>query len=353
MRPPPLDATLDGTMQELIDDLPEEIALLDDQCNILAINRAWRETVEEHGYFDALPGYNYLDLCGRMATEGYGPAVEAALALEDIASGKHNFWQLVYNGGDRWDGHDYQICAHRIGVGAQTVISVTRFDLTEILELRRAKDVLRHSLNESQSVERQRMARELHDSTSQLLAGIGLLLGRLEHQSPNPESKSLVEELQELVREAQQEIRSISYLAHPPSIEKLGFERAMKSLVDGFARRAAFESSFEIRGDMHPLSPDVEGTLYRIAQESLSNVHRHARATQVRVLLCFRRRAVHLIITDDGIGISRDTMAGRGSVGVGLSSMRERLTESRGRLSIRRLSPGTAIIASVGRSSAL
>lgn len=351
--PPPLDATLDGTMQELIDDLPEEIALLDDQCNILAINRAWRETVQEHGYLDAMPGYNYRDLCERRAIEGYEPAVEAASALADISSGKRSFWQLIYNGGDRWDGHDYQICVHRIGVGAQTVISVTRFDLTEILELRRAKDVLRHSLDESQSVERQRMARELHDSTSQLLAGIGLLLGRLEHQTPNPESLSLVEELQELVREAQQEIRSISYLAHPPSIARLGFAGAMRTLIEGFARRAAFESSFEIRGDKYPLSPAIEGTLYRVAQEALSNVHRHARAMQASVLLCYRRRAVHLLIIDDGIGISRETLAGKSSDGVGLSSMGERLAGARGRLSIRRLSPGTAIIATVGRSRAL
>jgi len=337
-------------MQELIDDLPEEIALLDEQCNILAVNRSWREAVEVHGYLDAMPGHNYLSLCERRANEGYGPAIEAASALNDISSGKRNFWQMVYNGGDLWDGHDYQICAHRIGVGAQTVISVTRFDLTEILELRRPKDVLRHSLDQSQSVERQRMARELHDSTSQLLAGIGLLLGRLEHQSPNPESLNLVEELQELVREAQQEIRSISYLAHPPSIERLGFAGAMRTLIEGFARRAAFESSFEIRGDIYPLSPDIDGTLYRIAQEAISNVHRHARAMQVQVLLCYRRRAVHLVIIDDGIGISRETIAGKGSVGVGLPSMRERMSEADGRLSIRRLSPGTAIIATVRRA---
>jgi len=349
MRPPPLDATLDATMQELIDDLPEEIALLDDHCNILAINRAWKETVEVHGYLDALPGYNYRDLCRRRAAEGYEPAVEAASALDDIASGKRSFWQLVYNGGKVWGGHDYQICVHRIGIGAQTVISVTRFDLTELLDLRRAKDALKISLSESQTVERQRLARELHDSTSQLLAGIGLLLGRLEHQSPNPESLGLVEELQELVREAQQEIRSISFLAHPPSIDKLGFAAAMKSLVEGFARRAAFDGSFEVRGDPQSLSPDVQGTLYRIAQEGLSNVHRHARATSVRVLLCYRSRAVHLMIADDGIGISDELLKGTGGAGVGLSSMRERLIEAGGRLSIRRLSPGTAIVASVRR----
>ena len=344
-QPAPTDA-LDGTMQELIDDLPEEIALLDEQCNILAINRAWRETVEEHGYLDAIPGYNYLSLCMRRAAEGYGPAVEAASALQDISSGKRSFWQMIYNGGDLWDGHDYQICAHRIGVGPQTVISVTRFDLTEIMALRRAKDDLRHSLVESQSIERQRLARELHDSTSQLLAGIGLLLGRLEHQSPNRESLGLVEELQELVREAQQEIRSISYLAHPPSIERLGFAGAMKSLVEGFARRAGFEGSFEVTGEMRSLSSEKQGALYRIVQEALSNVHRHARATRVRVQLCFRH-SVHVMIADDGVGISDDTLKGLGNAGVGLSSMSERLTEIGGRLSLRRLSPGTAIIATV------
>ena len=340
-------AALGGTMQQLIDDLPEQIALLDESCNILVANRAWRQIVEKFGYLDALPGHNYRTFCAKKAAEGYRPAMEAGAALDEMSSGKRTFWQYFYNGRERWSRHDFQIYFHRMEVGGRSLISVTRFDVTELVELRRLKHDFTTSLIEGQAVERQRMARELHDSTSQLLTTIGLLLGRLEHEAPNRESLGLVGELQDLVRETQQEIRSISYLAHPPALDHMGLAGAMKSLVEGFGRRTGLEASFEINGESVAISPPDEGVIYRIAQEALSNVHRHARATRLRALLCFRGSALHLVIADDGIGISPETLAGTGRLGVGLPSMRSRLEEIGGRLTVRRLSPGTAIVASV------
>ena len=340
-------AALGGTMQQLIDDLPEQIALLDESCTILVANRAWRQIVEKYGYPDALPGQNYRTFCANKAAEGYRPAMEAGAALDEMSSGKRTFWQYFYNGRERWSGHDFQICFHRIEVGGRQLISVTRFDVTELIELRRLRHDFTTSLIEGQAVERQRMARELHDSTSQLLTAIGLLLGRLEHEAPTRESLGLVGELQDLVRETQQEIRSISYLAHPPALEQMGLVGAMKSMVEGFGRRTGLEASFEINGEEVAISPADEGVIYRIAQEALSNIHRHARATRLRALLCFRGTVIHFVIVDDGIGISAETLAGTGRVGVGLPSMRSRTSEIGGRLSVRRLSPGTAIIASV------
>ena len=150
--------------------------------------------------------------------------------------------------------------------------------------------------------------------------------------------------------EAQKEIRSISYLAHPPALEKLGLIGATNSLVEGFDRRTNLEASFDFVGEPDSISPAAESAIYRVAQEALSNVHRHARATNVRVLLCFRRFALHLVIADDGIGISAESVAGDGHAGVGLASMRSRLAEMGGRLSIHRLAPGTAIVASLPTS---
>lgn len=191
------------------------------------------------------------------------------------------------------------------------------------------------------------MARELHDSTSQLLTGISLLLGRLERNLPDSDALGLLEEMHELVSETQQSIRSISYLAVPPSLEKLGLVGAMKSLAEGFARRTGLEISFEVQGKEVALGGAAENALYRTLQEALSNVYRHAAANLVQVALCYRDRASHLTITDDGIGISSETLAGSGTAGVGLASMRTRLSEVGGRLSLRRLFAGTAVIASV------
>ena len=185
--PPEYLAALAEPLQQLIDDLPEQIALLDEDCAIFAANRAWKQAVEDYGYLEALPGHNYRDFCASKAAEGYEPAVEALAALDDIWAGRRTFWQLIYNGRENWHGRDYQISFHRIWFGGRSFISVTRFDLTEILELRRERENLTASLMEGQAIERQRMGRELHDSAAQLLTSIGLVLGRLRQRSPEPE----------------------------------------------------------------------------------------------------------------------------------------------------------------------
>ena len=334
------------TLQQLIDDLPEQIALLDQNCTILAVNRAWRQTVAEHGYQTLEPGCNYRDFCNAMAAEGYPPAVEARAGLNDICSGKRDSWELIYNGRDNWSRRDFRIAFHRMQVGEKRMISVTRLDVTELVELRRAREEVGQSIMETQGIERQRLARELHDSTAQSLVAVSLLLGRLKHQA-GEESLALVNELEGLVGEAQQEIRSISYLAHPPALSDLGLLGAMKCLVGGFGRRTNLLATFDVIGDPVPLSPAAESTLYRIVQEGLSNVHRHAAATRVRVLLCFRSSMTHLIISDDGTGVSDRTLAELARTGVGIASMRARLSELGGRLSIRRLLPGIAVAVSL------
>jgi signal transduction histidine kinase len=337
-------------MQHLIDDLPEQVALVGEDCRILAVNRAWTDAMARMGYAGVAPGDDYRAICAKNAAEGFEPAIKALAALDEMLLGERSFWELIFKGRDRWDSHEYQMCFHRVTVGGQHFITVTRSELTEILELRRLKDEFSKSLIEGQTIERQRLARELHDSTAQLLVAVGLLLGNLKRQSANEESVRVVEEIQDLMAEAQKEIRSISYLAHPPALEKLGLIAATNSLVHGFARRTNLEASFDFLGEPRPISPAAEGAIYRVAQEALSNAHRHASATSVRALLCFRRSAIHLVIADDGIGMSADSLAGKGDAGVGLASMRSRLAEIGGRLSILRLTPGTAIVASVPTS---
>jgi len=226
-------AALAGMMQPLIDALPEQIALLDNQGTIVAANRAWRKIVREHGHEEASLGRNYRDFCVISAATGYQPAVEALAALDDLASGRRKFWQLVYNGGERWSHHDFRICFHNIAGGDRPLILVTRFDLTEVLALRRLKREFGISLTKTQALERERLARELHDSTAQSLAAAGLLVGRFRHDTPNEEILEAVDELQQLLGEAQQEIRLIAYLAHPPALEKMGLAGALESLLVG------------------------------------------------------------------------------------------------------------------------
>lgn len=338
-------ASLAAAMQHLLGDLPEQVALMGQDCRIVAVNRAWTAAMEMLGYAGVAPGDDYRAVCEKHAADGYEPAIKAVAALDEMVSGERIFWEMLFNGRGRWSSHEYQIAFHRVTVGGQHFITVTRSEMTEILQLRRMRDDFAKSLIEGQTIERQRLARELHDSTAQLLVAVGLLLGHLKRNSANEESLKVVEEIQDLMAEAQKEIRSISYLAHPPALEKLGLAEALRSLVDGFGRRTDLPATFELVGEPVAISPAVEGALYRVVQEALSNVHRHAQATETRVSLRFSNSMVHLIVSDDGVGIPPETI--RAGIGVGLPGMRSRLAEIGGRLSARHLAPGTAIIASV------
>lgn len=338
---------LASALQSLIDDLPEQIALLDEKCIIVAVNRSWADAMRKYGYTGVSPGDDYRAVCEYHAATGYEAAIRAAAALREIASGKRNFWQMEFRGRGKWSDCDYQMSYHRVAVGNHSFITIRRFDVTEIVELRRLKEDFTKSLIEGQAVERQRLGRELHDSTAQVLTALGLTLGRLKRQSRSMDWMPIVGELQELLDEAQREIRSVTYLAEPPALASMTLFDALNGLVEGFKHRTDIDASFEAVGEPVRLSSATETALYRIAQEGLSNVYRHAKASRAEIRLCFRAPMTHLVVADDGVGISNDTLARRGSRGVGLTGMRSRLVEIGGRLSVRRLAHGTEIIASI------
>lgn len=339
-------AAIAASMQPLIDDLPEEIAILDEECTILAANEAWKSSVAKYGHSSLLPGCSYRDFCMTKAAQGFEPAAMAILGLEQIVSGERRSWRMAYNGQDQWAGREFQVSMSRIEIGSRCLISVMRHDVTEVVELRRAKRESSMSVMEGQAIERQRMARELHDSTSQLLASIGLTLGILKGEMTTPQSLEIIADLQALLTDTHREIRSISYLAHPPALDDHGLGDALKALLEGFTRRVGLKGWFEILGEPWSLPREIEATIYRVAQEAMTNI-RHAHASRVGLSLCFRPSAIHLVVSDDGVGISRETVNGHGDAGVGLASMRERLIEMGGRLTFRHQFPGTAVIASL------
>ncbi len=341
------DSPLALALQHLIDDLPEQVALLDENCIIIAVNRAWTEAMQKYGYVGVSPGDDYRAVCEYHASTGYEAAMRAASAIREIAAGKRDFWQMEFRGRGNWSDHEYQMSYHRVAVGARSFITVRRFEVTEIAELRRLKEDFTKSLIDGKANERKRLGRELHDSTAQVLTALGLALGRLKRQSETTDWLPIVGELQELVDEAQREIRSVSSFAEPPALARMSLVDALKELAEGFKLRTGIDVSFERLGEAVRLSSVAEGALYRVSQEGLSNVYRHAKASRAAIRLCFRASMAHLIVSDDGVGISNETLARHGSKGVGLTGMRARLLEIGGRLSVRRLLHGTEIIASI------
>ncbi|HET9394970.1 MAG TPA: sensor histidine kinase [Nitrospiraceae bacterium] len=328
--------------QQLINGLPEQIALTDKDWNILAVNEAWTVTAALYGYTTLQPGTNYLEFCRDRADAGHraaGPAVEG---IERINSGAISAFRYMYDGNDRWEGYTFQLCINRMEIGGRTFATITRYDVSELVRLRRQCEKAGICLIEGQAEERRRIAREIHDSTLQLLTSLGLAVGQLKRTQGTAETVNVVADMEQLLSETQREIRAISFLAHPPLLEELGLAAALENLVNGLERRTGLKISLHIDEHYRLDHEDAEIVLYRVAQAALSNVHRHAHATNVTVSLIARRSMVHIAVSDDGAGMPVHVTRG-----VGLSGMRERVTELGGRLTVLRASPGTKLIATL------
>ena len=353
------DATLAGgetsvgmpfveTFQQLIDALPEQIALLDERWTILAVNPAWTRTAAVYGYETLGPGANYASFCREKVAEGHNAARPAVEGIDQIDGGLRQSFEYFYDGNDRWEGHTFHLRINRLTIEGRIFATITRYDISELVQLRRQREGFSQSMLESQTEERRRFARELHDSIQQLLVAMTMSLSQLKLSRPSRKAAQIVDQMDALLGSIHGEIRSISYLSHPPVLGRMGIRAALEELVLGFGRRAGLETSFVIEGEMMPIRAAAEMAIYRSVQEALSNVHRHAHANRVDVRLIFRKSLVHAVITDDGIGLPEHIPSG-----VGLSGMRSRLAELGGRLFVLHKPHGTALVASVQRLSGI
>jgi signal transduction histidine kinase len=221
----------------------------------------------------------------------------------------------------------------------------------ELLERRGAENQLRQlslQLIRAQDEERRRIARELHDGLGQTLVGAKIMADTLLIGSAGVKQ---VTELSHVLNDAISQTRTISYLFHPPLLDEAGFASAAKWLVNGYAQRMGIDVSVKILRPAERLPQSVEITLYRVLQEALNNVHRHSHSSKADVSLESDANWTTLRVKDYGRGIPRETLAafldnGK-QVGVGLTGMKERVTEQGGRLEIRSDETGTEVIATI------
>jgi len=189
----------------------------------------------------------------------------------------------------------------------------------------------------SQDYERRRIARELHDSTAQLLAAIRLDLNRLRATGLSPRQMTLIEEALDLTGQCSREIRTVSYLLHPPLLDEVGLGSALQSYVEDFRERTGIQIDLKIPSDFGRLGQDVEATLFRIVQEGLANVHKHSGSGMALIQLDRCPGEVRLVLEDRGRGLPADlTGRDRGFVrfGVGIPGMRQRAEQLGGKLDI-------------------
>jgi len=194
-----------------------------------------------------------------------------------------------------------------------------------------------------QDHERRRIGQELHDSAGQLLVSLQLSVARLASMDSDGCRNSLIEEIQDTVRQIDQEIRTLAFLHHPAELRGRGLQEALQTLVNGFCRRTGIRVSFICEEDRAVLEESISVAILRVVQEALVNVYRHARASSAKIVLKSDWRRLHLTISDDGIGFSPVLVDAQSGRGIGVQGMRDRVEMHGGSFEIKGRKRGTRI----------
>jgi len=255
--------------------------------------------------------------------------------------------------------NDYSIAAFALIVIEGALIGALlverrRHRRTELARLQASKQAqgelewLTARLLDFQEGERRRLARELHDGTAQNLFALSINLSRLERGPIKPsEVQGVLAECTKLCDEALQEIRTLSYLLHPPMLDQKGLTGAVKAYVDGFTKRSGITVDLRSMADVGRLPLDVEMALFRIVQESLTNVRRHSGGDWAEIRLYKTGDTVVLQIRDFGRGMAKGVPANAVETGVGIPGMQQRVRQLGGVLEIESNDSGTAVTAKV------
>ena len=204
------------------------------------------------------------------------------------------------------------------------------------LSRRVARDALQRVVT-AQELERRRLARELHDETGQALTSILLGLRSIDEATEGTQAKQAVEEVRELVRATLQDVRQLAVDLRPKALDDFGLVAALERLTQSFAEQTGIAVEFVPALPEGRLPFEIETALYRIVQESLTNVVKHARASRVGVVLTRKDHSVSMIVEDDGVGFEPSRAR---EEGLGLVGMRERVGLLGGRLTVESR-PGT------------
>jgi signal transduction histidine kinase len=234
--------------------------------------------------------------------------------------------------------------------GAVQQVGAVVVEITKERMLEKSLTELNRRLMRARDEEQKRIARELHDSLNQYHTALKLNLGLLRRRSGlGPRQKTILQQSLDLLGQCIDETRMISHFLHPALLDMLGLESAARSLLRDFSRRTAVKTVFKSNMGSRRLLPTLELTLFRVLQEALTNVQRHANSQLVNVSIIRKKQEIVLIIADRGRGISshhlRSFQQRNPDSGIGLIIMRERLEEHEGDLRIYSSSRGTQLTA--------
>lgn len=212
--------------------------------------------------------------------------------------------------------------------------------------------MLTRRLMRAQDDERRHIAQILHDTTAQDLAALKMHLARLSQTAElSNANRTVLTESIDLAERTMTDIRTLSYLLHPPLLDEVGLVAASRWYAAGFAARSGINVDLDLPSTLERLPQEVETTLFRVVQEALLNIHRHAESPSAVIRLHIDGHGLTLEIVDRGRGMPSDVIArlrtGGGALGVGVAGMRERLQQLGGTLDIESSTGGTTVRAQI------
>jgi signal transduction histidine kinase len=224
----------------------------------------------------------------------------------------------------------------------------TVLDITERKRAESALSELSARLLQLQDEERRRLARELHDTTAQELAALTMNISLLQRYEPgqNEKFQRLLGDSLALAEKATQEIRTLSYLLHPPELDAVGLAAAVREYAAGLARRSGLRVDVSLPPELERLPRETELVFFRVVQESLANVLRHSRSETAIIEFTRNENEITLEVRDQGRGLPAEKLSSAnepGGLGVGIAGMRERLRQLGGKLEIISGTGGTTV----------
>ncbi|PYS87321.1 MAG: hypothetical protein DMF62_12825 [Acidobacteria bacterium] len=329
--------------RRIVDTMLEGIWVVDSEFRITLANKQLSEML----------GYADDEMLGRNAAEFVVDKTEAD--FEEIKSHRLQGLSEKYDIKLRCkDGSDIWVLVSATPILENGDFRGSLAMITDITERKQAEESLRNlsaRLLNLQDEERRRIARELHDETAQNLAIVNVNLSAFKNMlSENEKAEALLTQTEMLNQRSLQEVRTLSYLLHPPMLDERGLLSALRWLIRGFSERSGITVELIEKVPIGRLSMDIETALYRVVQESLTNIDRHSGSQTGLVELKKLRSRVEVSIKDNGrgfSGISDQIHDSLQSLGVGILGMRERLRLLGGTLEVVSDSTGTTVTGSI------
>jgi len=335
-----------GTVRRLLQALPGQVALMGADGMVLAANRRWKRSVERNRIPQLRLFGNYFHFLGELVENGDTSAHHLLRGLSGILSGKQNRFVHNYVGEGRFEGHNVRVVLSGFTSRGHRFILASVHDITDLANLRRERRRLAGRILRAQEQERRRIARELHDSSAQLLLGLQLSLARMRATGVALGSEAIVVRCLEDLARVQREIRAFSFICHPPPLDGSRLEDAIQAMVRGFARRSGLGIDAMV-SDVEGVSASVQSLIYRLAQEALLDIHLHTRARNVKLILIGAEQCLHLVVNDDsqdGPPLPSDRSV---ASGFGFARMKDRVADLGGQVAQHYLKHGRSLIASI------